>query len=187
MGLYDTVECKYPLPMPDKPQGYLGSTYFQTKDLDCCLGHYEIQEDGSLWIEKRETEFIKGDEKSKNLLDKIGKIVTKKVWIEPDYFHGTIEMYDYRDYDNNKDFDYFICYEIQFDKGTIKNIRLLNFEAAPNQKRKEKDKIFNEKLRKDYEFRQTKKYKYIYAPYNKAVRYIFRKVYNISNKIWNIL
>jgi hypothetical protein len=187
MGLYDTVECKYPLPMPDKPQGYLKSKYFQTKDLDCYLGHYEIQEDGSLWIEKRETEFIEGDEKSKNLLDKIGKIVTKKVWIEPDYFHGTIEMYDYIDYDNSKDFDYFISYEIQFDKGTVKNVRLLKFEATPNQKRKEKDKDFNEKMRKSYEFRQTKKYKYIYAPYNKAVRYIFKNLYNATNKIPSLI
>lgn len=184
MGLYDTVKCKYPLPMPDDPKGYAGNEdYFQTKDLDCALGYYEIREDGTLWAEHKDIEYVQGDPKAKGFLERMGKIVTKSSWFEPDYFHGTIEMYDYRDWDNSKDHDYWISYEIQFDKGTVKNIRLLNFEATPNQKRKEKDKIFNEKMRKDYEFRQTKRYKYIYAPYNKVVRYIFRKIYNVSNKI----
>ena len=183
MGLYDTIKCKYPLPMPDDPKGYSGSEYFQTKDLDCALGYYEIREDGNLWSEHREAEYIAGDPKGKTLLEKLGRMETKKSWFELEYFHGTIEMHDYQDYDNSKDFDYFISYEVQFDKGTVKNIRLLNFEATPNQKRKERDKIFHEKMRLSYEFRQTKKYKYIYGPYNKAVRYIFRKAYNLSNKI----
>lgn len=169
--------------MPDDPKGYSGSEYFQTKDLDCALGYYEIREDGTLWAERRDIEYIQGDPKAKGFLERIGKVVTKKSWFEPEYFHGTIEMYDYKDYDNNKDFDYFISYEIQFDKGTLKNVRVLHFEATPNEDRKERDKIFHEKMRLSYEFRQTKKYKYIYGPYNKAVRYIFRKAYNLSNKI----
>jgi hypothetical protein len=187
MGLYDTIKCKYSLPMPDDPKGYSGSEYFQTKDLDCSLGYYEIREDGNLWAEHREAEYIAGDPKGKTLLEKLGRMETKKRWFELDYFHGTIEMYDYIDHDNSKDFDYFISYEIQFDKGTVKNIRLLNFEATPNQKRKERDKEFNEKMRKSYEFRQTKKYKYIYGPYNKAIKYIFRKLYTFSNKIPSLI
>ena len=187
MGLYDTITCKYPLPMPDDPKGYSGSEYFQCKDLDCSLGFYEIREEGVLWVEHRETEYVAGDSNAKSFLEQFGKIITKKSWFEPDYFHGTIEMYDYIDHDYSKDFDYFISYEIQFDKGTLKNIRLLNFEATPNQKRKEKDKLFNEKMRKDYEFRQTKKYKYIYAPYNKIRRYLFRKIYNFFSKIPSLI
>ena len=78
MGLYDTIKCKYSLPMPDDPKGYSGSEYFQTKDLDCSLGYYEIREDGVLWAEHRETEYVAGNANAKSFLEQCGKIITKK-------------------------------------------------------------------------------------------------------------
>ncbi len=42
MGMYDSIECKCFLPMPDEPKGYTGSHGFQTKDFDCSLDIYII-------------------------------------------------------------------------------------------------------------------------------------------------
>ena len=50
--MYDTVICKYPLPMPDDPKGYAGSDDFQTKDLDLALATYIIDENGQLFIHR---------------------------------------------------------------------------------------------------------------------------------------
>ena len=41
MGMYDSIICKYPLPMPEDPKGYTGSREFQSKDLDCALREFE--------------------------------------------------------------------------------------------------------------------------------------------------
>lgn len=44
MGMYDTVDCKYPLPKcPKRIDGW------QTKSMDCLLDTYRIDEDGSIW------------------------------------------------------------------------------------------------------------------------------------------
>ena len=45
MGMYDRVECRYPLPDPR-----LRDAEFQTKDLECLLQTYTITEDGRLML-----------------------------------------------------------------------------------------------------------------------------------------
>jgi hypothetical protein len=48
MGLFDTIECQYPLPDPR-----LQGESFQTKDLDCLLESYTITADGRLLRQAR--------------------------------------------------------------------------------------------------------------------------------------
>ena len=50
MGMFDTILCKVSLPMPDDPKGYSGSSSFQTKDFDCALDNYIIDENNNLLI-----------------------------------------------------------------------------------------------------------------------------------------
>ncbi len=50
MGMYDSIECKCWLPMPDEPKGYTGSHGFQTKDFDCALDIYIIDENGKMHV-----------------------------------------------------------------------------------------------------------------------------------------
>jgi hypothetical protein len=45
MGMFDWIECKYPLPDGRTVEGA------QTKDLECNLDHYTITGDGMLWRE----------------------------------------------------------------------------------------------------------------------------------------
>lgn len=186
MGLFDTVDCKYSLPKPENPQGYEKSFSFQTKDLNNSLSLYQIREDGTLWIEKCDGFFKEGNPKGKNLSEKLGQFVLKKTWFEQVFHHGVIEIYDYLE-SNSKDFDYFISYEIQFDRGVITSVQLLEFTAKDNSRRKILHKKNKEEMRIAYEFRQTKKYKYFYGPYNRLVRKIFKNINNIAVKIPSIL
>ena len=154
MGMYDTVICKYPLPMPDDPKGYAGSEDFQTKHLDCGLDTYEIAVNGQLSVHKREGNYIEGDKEAKGLFDKIGRYEVTRTWID----------------------------------GILDEIKLIGFEATDNAERKKKDKEFDKKLKEWYEFTKTRKYKYFVGPYNKSIKFIFRKISKIlsflSSKVW---
>ena len=56
MGMFDSVQCNYPLPIPLDVVDIYPDIYdqeFQTKDLENLLDHYILNEDGELlWIKK---------------------------------------------------------------------------------------------------------------------------------------
>ena len=187
--MYDTVICKYPLPMPSDPKGYSGSEDFQTKHLDCGLDTYEIAANGQLSVHKREGKYIEADKEAKGLFEKIGRYEITKTWVEPVYDTLTMEMYDYEQSDKSE-YDYFIQYEVVFIDGIVDEIKLIVFEATDNAERKKKDKEFDKKLKEWYEFTKTRKYKYFVNPYNKSIKFIFRKISKIlsflSSKVWTL-
>ena len=193
MGMFDTMICKYPLPMPDDLKGYIGSDNFQTKDLDLALSLYTIDENGQLFIERHEGEWIEGNKDSKSIFEKMGHFKTTKRWLEQLNITTTVAFYDYQQSDNT-DYDYMIEYEAVFIGGKISSVKLINFEANGNAKRKISDAENDRKNKEDYEFRQTWQYNYFVKPYNKTISYIFRKtirgcsslcyiLYKIENKI----
>src|ERR1044071_115426 len=53
MGMFDDIKCEYPLPLPENQGELVDRNWreqgFQTKDFDCLMDHYCIQEDGTLW------------------------------------------------------------------------------------------------------------------------------------------
>ena len=193
MGMFDTMICKYSLPMPDDLKGYIGSDNFQTKDLDLALSLYIIDENGQLFVERHEGEWIEGNKDSKSIFEKMGHFKTTKRWLEQLNITTTVAFYDYQQSDNT-DYDYMIEYEAVFIGGKISSVKLINFEANENAKRKISDAEYDRKNKEDYEFRQTWQYKYFVKPYNKTISYIFRKtirgcsslcyiLYKIENKI----
>lgn len=173
MGMYDSIDCQYPLPMPEDPKGYTGSYGFQTKDFENSLDIYIIDKDGQLSIERRDTEWVQGDPNGKSFLEKSGYLKTKKTWLEPLKDTCTIQFYDYLS-SNNTEYDYWIVYDAVFIEGKIKEIKLNTFEAKPNSERKRKDEAFKMKLNLRHEFVQTWRYKYIYKPYNTIIRAVVR-------------
>jgi hypothetical protein len=177
MGMYNSVDCQYPLPMPDDPKGYTGSYGFQTKNFECALDIYIIDKDGQLLLERRETEWIEGNPKGKNFLEKAGYAKTVKTWLEPLNDTCTVQFYDYIN-SNNTDYDYWIVYDAVFIQGKVKDIKLTTFEATPNSERKKKDIEFHKKMRAWDEFRKTRRYKYLLNPYNKCLKFVCDKVYN---------
>jgi len=178
MGLYNSVDCHYPLPMPEDPKGYTGSHSFQTKDFECALDVYIIDKDGQLLIERRDSEWIEGDPNGKSFLDKMGHVKTIKTWLEPLTNTCTIQFYDFID-SNKTDYDYFITYEAVFINGKISSVKIINFEANENAKRKIRDAEFAKKNKENYQFRQTWQYKYFVKPYNRVISFIFFKTIKV--------
>jgi hypothetical protein len=177
MGMYDSIDCQYPLPMPDDPKGYTGSFGFQTKDFDCALDIYIIDKDGQLFLEQREMEWVEGNPNGKGFLEKSGYAKTVKTWLEPLNNTCTVEFYDYS-HSNNTDYDYWIVYNAIFINGKLSEVKLTTFEATANSERKKKDIEFHNKLRKWGEFTKTRRYKYLLKPYNKCLKFVCDKAYN---------
>jgi hypothetical protein len=178
MGMYNSVDCQYPLPMPEDPKGYTGSHGFQTKDFECALDVYIIDKDGQLFLEQREMEWVLGNPSGKNFLEKSGYAKTVKTWLEPLTNTCTIEFYDFID-SNKTDYDYFITYEAVFINGKMSSVKIINFEANENAKRKIRDAEFAKKNKENYQFRQTWQYKYFVKPYNSVVSFIFFKTIKV--------
>ena len=183
MGMYDTIVCKYPLPIPDDPKGYTGSDDFQTKDLDLSLSTYTIDENGQLFVHRFEGEWEPGNKDADSFIGKLGYFKTTKKWLEQLNTTITVIFYDYQQ-SNNTDYDYFIEYEAVFVNGKITSVKLIEFTATHNAERKIKDAEFNERLKKHHEFIKTWRYKYFVKPYNKTISFIFHKTskafYNLS-------
>lgn len=176
--MYDSIICKYPLPMPEDPKGYTGSREFQSKDLDCTLSFYEIREDGSIWEEKRETEYVPGNDKAKTFWGKIGHLKTIKTWFEPLQINNFINIYDYQQ--NNKgDYDYDIEYRIRFENSKIVDVKLVDFEAIDNTSRKKLHEENEKTWLKWIEYKKTYRYRYIVRPY----LYVIRKSFVFSQNI----
>jgi len=187
--MYNSVDCQYPLPMPDDPKGYTGSFGFQTKDFECALDIYIIDKDGQLLLEQRETEWVEGNPSGKNFLEKSGYAKTVKTWLEPLNNTCTVQFYDYFS-SNNTDYDYWIVYDAVFINGKVTDIKLTTFEATANSERKKKDIEFQNKLREWDEFRKTRRYKYLLSPYNKILKFIFDKLHKVlsflSSRVWRV-
>lgn len=183
MGMYDTIVCKYPLPIPDDPKGYTGSDDFQTKDLDLSLSNYTIDENGQLFVHRFEGEWEPGNKDADSFIGKLGYFKTTKKWLEQLNTTITVVFYDYQQ-SNSTDYDYFIEYEAVFVNGKITSVKLIEFTATHNAERKIKDAEFNERLKKHHEFIKTWRYKYFVKPYNKTISFIFHKTskafYNLS-------
>lgn len=182
MGMYDTIVCKYPLPVPDDPKGYSGSDDFQTKDLDQSLATYTIDENGQLFIHRYEGEWEPGNKDSDSFIGKLGYFKTTKTWQEQLNTTTTIVFYDYQQSDKT-DYDYSIDYEAVFVEGKLSSIKLIKFETHENAARKKKDIEFEEQLKKHREFIKTWKYKYFVRPYNKSISFVFRQLGKISYKL----
>ena len=176
--MYDTIICKYPLPMPNDPKGYAGSEDFQTKDFDCSLSTYEIDANGQLLVNKTEGHHVEGDKNSKDIFGKIGHYEVTRRWSEFVFKTSEIFMYDYI-HSNKTEYDYFIEYKVIFIDGLIDEVQLVKFEAQNNAERKKKDEEFNKKLKDWHEFTKTRKYRYLLRPYSSCVRLVFRKLSNV--------
>ncbi len=88
MGLFDYVNCKYPLPIEGA-----NALDFQTKDTDAqFMDSYEIREDGTIWHEVYDTE-DRSDPKATGLSALMGMATrVNKRW-EQDIFTGEIVFY----------------------------------------------------------------------------------------------
>lgn len=174
--MYDTIYCEYKLPMPTDPKGFVGCESFQTKDLACELATYKIDKDGTFHIQKVLGHRVEPENKKSNsVFDSLGRFVIDKQWYEPVNDTTTINMYDFQNHDDG-DYDYFIEYRVCLVKGIIIDVFITEFTAHNNADRKKRDIEFKKELQENWEFRQTRRYRYLYKHYNYCVNFIFRRL-----------
>lgn len=116
MGMFDNFEIDYPLPIeewiPVQYRTYAYHTFaadgFQTKDLECLLDYYYIDNSGSLFKNKQPSWF-KGPSKD----DEYEKI----------YFHGHINVYNsvsiYSEDEKTKGPKLWFEYDLKFTDGLL--------------------------------------------------------------------
>jgi hypothetical protein len=138
MGMFDSIKVKAKLPLNDELKSYnlnWEEIEFQTKDLENCLLEYILDENGFLFEEVIEREYVeyskeerKKDKNIKtwNLFKEVKEIsrTTKKL----DY-HGVLNFYCYEKINDKEqicvDFEAFFIY------GKIDKILLKSFEKHP--------------------------------------------------------
>ena len=185
MGMFDEINCEYPLPMPEDPKGYAGSKNFQTKDLNCLMDLYEIDKDGNLFRYDVKYEREEGNPKSKSILERIGRLKKVSSELVREKITDLINFYDYQQTDG--DYDYYIEYQALFRDGTISEIKLFSFEAKDNSGRKKRDEELFQKMKEHHAFTKTLKYKLIYRPYHRLLFFVFGNLRRFANKLLEFL
>lgn len=178
MGLFSTIKFLYPLPLPAdlgelKPEDIQNAS-FQTKCLECAMDYYEVDKDGQLFREERETEYVEGNPKAKSFSDRFGYMKTVKSWLEKRSDTCTVNFYESFQDDANQN-DYWIDYIAEFVSGKLTSVRVLKFEKTPNADRKARDAKWNAELVENDRFRKKWYAKYLYLHYVSVIRFIFRK------------
>jgi len=173
MGMFDSIECNHPLPLPLEIIDVMPDIYdneFQTKDLENLLDLYYFNEDGVLYWRKRKYEWRDDDDAFlKGYMDVVEEEVV------PHDFHGILNFYCYETVysseDKNSGIDINIDYLAKFTNGKIENIEVLSYEV-----RDATDRIVNLKntLRKHDERRNRWYNKYIF--YTKFWRFVKNKI-----------
>jgi hypothetical protein len=130
MGMFDSIQCDYPLPLPLEVIDILPDLYdqeFQTKDLENLLDNYILSENGELLHVKKQYEW-KDDDSAflKGYMDVVEEEIV------PTDFHGVLNFYCYEtveeDIENNKAKDVTIDYLAKFTNGKLENIEILSYE-----------------------------------------------------------
>lgn len=191
MGMFDSIRCEFPLPLeatkqhPELNKVDFQKKEFQTKCLDNSLSYYTIREDGTLWQKKVEGHYEPGNENSDNWLDQLGQFVTDREWEEQVFITQYITFYTYIRDDSNEN-DYWIEFKAHFKNGTLTEIDNTELRVTNNTNRKEDQKKWVEYFLKSSLRRQKWWYKYLYLPYSKIVRFIFKKFYRLADQLFKI-
>lgn len=180
MGMFDTIAVAEKLPITQEMidlglQEKLQE--FQSKDLECALDLYFMQ-NGRLFVEKyKETKWIEGDKNAKSIFARLGHMERNDPYQEDTHFHGKVIFYNYI-MDVAGKYDCMIEFCATYNKGQLENIELVEFEKTDNAARKERDlawrkeaeRIQNVWYNKYFKFYQIKKavgYRFFYKPLNR--------------------
>lgn len=149
--MFDTISVSGSLPFSEEMIS-LGldknNLSFQTKDLDCVLDCYVIQ-NGELFVQKYKTsKWIEGDKNGKSFMDKIGHMERDGPFLQKLYFHGEIFFYEYF-YDIQDKWDCWVEFKAVFTDSKLQTIELFKFEKTDNAERKARNLQFMERIKKE--------------------------------------
>ena len=188
MGMFDTISVSGDLPFSQEMIS-LGvnknNLSFQTKDLDCAMSLYIIQDD-QLFVEKYKTsKWIEGNKKGKSFLDRMGHLKTEDPYFDKVHFHGEIYFYDSIN-DVQGKWDCWVEFKAVFSDSKLQKIELFEFTKTDNAERKIREKEFREQIKQERGkwvnkyFFYTKFYTFFY---HKIWRNFWVAVANVANKL----
>lgn len=176
MGMFDTVICEYPLPLPDEVKELESppnweKVQFQTKSLDTgssrdliagLMDSYTIEDDGQIYRDVIERNH-EVDEEGLSLINE------RNNGIEKVEFTGDLVFYTLH---QENEYDYWIEFSALFWKGELKEIKLKEWKRKDNSTRLEaRDKI-TKALKKQEELQDSKTHK-IKELIKKPISFIF--------------
>lgn len=188
-----TIKTAFPLPEELKFKNIDWKTHvFQTKDLENCLLHYFISEDGYLYEEVIENEYIPytdEEKKEKNLRGwNIWKnVVEKNRYNKKVEHHGTILFYD--SFELSEEQDFWVDYKAFFVYGKLDKIEIFNTENSKSLKLHNKEceemrlKQTNSWLHKAKKYTGYSRYCSILAKYCHKVSRIFANLQMLLYKL----
>lgn len=136
MGMFDSLKCNYPLPLPLEAIDLLPDVYsleFQTKDFDNTMSEYILDESGKLLYNKCEYEWVDDDDA---FLKGTLKLISEEIVPHP--YHGVVNFYFYETvYGPGEDqsVDVTVDYLAKFSDGYLVDIEVLNYEITDSSDR----------------------------------------------------
>jgi len=140
MGMFDDITCKNELPLNEELKALpikWDEIGFQTKDLENCLLHYTISEDGRLLEHVVEKEYVHYTEEEKKSKDRRPWDFYKDVKITNEYdkeihHHGIINFYTNVDYTDEEEF--WVEFNAYFIYGKLDRIELFKCDKQKSGK-----------------------------------------------------
>ena len=195
MGMFDDITCKKELPLNEELKTLpikWEEEGFQTKDLENCLLHYTISEDGRLLEHVVEQEYIHYTEEERKQKGRRSWDLYKDVIIKNEYdkevqHHGVVNFYTSVDYTDEEEF--WVEFNAYFIYGKLDRIELFKCEKQKSRtiyhkEWEEKRKVEEQKL-----WNRTKKVlRYIGWGWfwNKMSRYCY-KISNVFSRIQTLI
>ena len=134
MSMFDDITCKKELPLNEELKTLSikwEEVGFQTKDLENCLLHYTISEDGRLLEHVVEQEYVHYTEeerkqKGRRPWDLYKEVIIKNEYDKEVHHHGVVNFYTGVDYTDEEEF--WVEFNAYFIYGKLDRIELLKCE-----------------------------------------------------------
>ncbi len=149
MGMFDSIKCEYPLPLPDgieKIKFDIKNVEFQTKDFENLLEKYTIRENGELYRTRQTYKWVDDDNHFlKGYMD-----VETSEEVKENY-HGMLNFYCYEDVvqDDGTCINITIDYIAKFTDGNLAEVEIEKSVFRDITEYKEKTKKFIEESLKE--------------------------------------
>jgi hypothetical protein len=167
MGMFDTVICEYPLPLPNEAKELKSppnwdKVEFQTKSMGGFMEAYTIEDDGQIYKDVLERDY-EIDEHGDSFIHE------KNNGIEKVEFTGDLVFYTSHTED---EYDYWVEFSALFWKGELKEINLKEWKREDNSGRVEAREKMLEAVAEQKRIKNSKIYK-IKELFKKPVRAVF--------------
>jgi len=177
MGILNHVKCDYPLPLPEEVNEHLELQlldwseveFFTSSDNWSVLDNYEIEEDGVLYVRKKNS-----------TINEDGSIGVIDSGLEESDFTGELLFWYAHE---GKSLDYIVEFKALFWKGNLKEIECSDWKKENNANRKKLERIGERQLKRHIE--KTKKWWFrALSSYRRVITSIFNIILYILNKIY---